>query len=88
MRWLEGDLLDPGLPLADDGYDAITAVSSLHHMPFEGALERLVGLLRPAGVLVVVGHYRPVLPPSTTLGELRRSSPPDYPVPGCPIRGQ
>lgn len=109
MRWLEGDLLDSRLPLPDDGYDAITAVSSLHHMPLEDALERLVGLLRPGGVLVVVGHDRPatsadrllemvalcangalgaalalrglsgkpddegmpVLPPSTTLSELR-----------------
>ena len=109
VRWLEGDVLDPGLPLCDDGYDAITTVSSLHHMPLEDALERLVGLLRPGGVLVVVGHYRPatsgdrvlelialpangavgaalalrglsgkpddegmpVLPPSTTLTELR-----------------
>ncbi|MHB8296850.1 MAG: class I SAM-dependent methyltransferase [Acidimicrobiales bacterium] len=59
LRWVEGDLLDPGLPLSDDGYDAITAVSSLHHMPLDGAVERLVGLLRPGGVLVVVGHYRP-----------------------------
>lgn len=109
VRWLEGDVLDPGLPLSNEGYDAITAVSSLHHMPLQDALERLVGLLRPGGVLVVVGHYRPatsgdrvlelvalpangavgaalalrglsgkpddegmpVLPPSTTLTELR-----------------
>ena len=40
----------PGLPLCDVGYDAITAVSSLHHMPLEDAPERLVGLLRPGGV--------------------------------------
>jgi len=104
-----GDLLDSRLPHPDDGYDAITAVSSLHHIPLGDALERLVGLLRPDGVLVVVGHYRPattgdrllemvglpangavgaapalrgrsgkpddehvpVLPPSTTLSELR-----------------
>lgn len=59
VRWLEGDLLDSQLPLPDDGYDAITAVSSLHHMPLESALQRLAALLRPGGVLVVVGHYRP-----------------------------
>lgn len=57
-RWLEGDLLDPELPVCG-GYDAITAVSSLHHMPLDEALERLAGLLQPDGVLVVVGHYRP-----------------------------
>lgn len=109
VRWVEGDLLDHGLPLSGDGYNAITAVSSLHHMPLDEALERLAGLLRPGGLLVVVGHYRPatrgdrvlelvalpangavgvamalrgvsgkpddegmpVLPPSTTLSELR-----------------
>jgi len=109
VRWLEGDVLDHGVPLSDEGYDAITAVSSVHHMPLEDGIDRLVGLLRPDGVLVVVGRYRPgtsgdrvlelvalaangavgavlamrglsgkpddegmpVLPPSTTLTELR-----------------
>jgi SAM-dependent methyltransferase len=59
LTCLEGDLLDPATPLPDAGYDAITAVSSLHHMPLEPALARLAGLLRPGGVLAVVGHYRP-----------------------------
>lgn len=35
------------------------AVSSLHHMDLQPALERLAGLVRPGGVLAVVGHYRP-----------------------------
>lgn len=81
-RWLEGDLFDSRLPLSDDGYDAITAVSSLHHMPLEDTLERLTRLLRPGGVLVVVGHYRPA-----TIGdrglEMLACLPLDYPVPGC-----
>lgn len=59
LRWLEGDLLDPAVPLFDGGYDAVTAISSLHHMPLQPALERLAVLLRPGGVLAVVGHYRP-----------------------------
>ncbi|MGH3410134.1 MAG: hypothetical protein ACRDRJ_47700 [Streptosporangiaceae bacterium] len=33
MRWLSGDLLDPGLPLDPAGYDVVTALSSLHHLP-------------------------------------------------------
>jgi hypothetical protein len=49
----------PGGPLRDAGYDAMTAVSSLHHMPLQAALARLTGLLCPGGVLFVVGHYRP-----------------------------
>lgn len=59
VRHLLGDVLDPGAPLAPGGYDAVTAVSSLHHMPLRPALGRLAGLVRPAGVLVVIGHYRP-----------------------------
>jgi SAM-dependent methyltransferase len=59
VRWLEGDVLDPGLPLAADGYDAVTALSSLHHMPLDTALDRLATLVRPGGALAVVGLYRP-----------------------------
>lgn len=59
LTWLEGDLLDPAVPLPKAGYDAITAVSSLHHMPLQPALRRLAGLLRSGGILVAVGHYRP-----------------------------
>jgi SAM-dependent methyltransferase len=59
LRWLDGDLFDPAAPLAGDGYDAITAISSLHHMPLQPALDRLAGLLRPGGVLAVVGLYQP-----------------------------
>jgi len=58
VRWLVGDLLDPGLPLEHEGYDAVTAVSSLHHMPLRPALARLAGLVRPGGVLAVIGFYR------------------------------
>ena len=58
-EWLESDLLDPAVPLRDAGYDAMTAVSSLHHMPLQAALARLTGLLCPGGVLVVACHYRP-----------------------------
>ena len=58
VTFVEGDVLDPGLPLSNDGYDAIVAVSSLHHMSLEPALDRLADLLQPGGVLAVVGHYR------------------------------
>jgi SAM-dependent methyltransferase len=58
LRWIAGDLLDPGLPLDPDGYDAVTALSSLHHLPLQPGLARLASLVRPGGVLVVVGLYR------------------------------
>ncbi|NHT18374.1 class I SAM-dependent methyltransferase [Cellulomonas sp. IC4_254] len=40
------------------GYDAVTAVAVLHHLPMAEALTRWSALLRPGGVLVVVGCYR------------------------------
>ena len=49
------DLFD--LP-AEPGYDVVTAVAVLHHLPLEPALARLRSLLRPGGRLVVVGCYR------------------------------
>jgi len=65
VTWVEGDLLDPEVPLTTGGYDAVVAVSSLHHMALQPALDRLADLLRPGGVLAVVGHYR-----RSTVGDL------------------
>ncbi|GAA0526190.1 SAM-dependent methyltransferase [Saccharopolyspora subtropica] len=62
VRWLIGDVLDPGLDLHPAGYDAVTAVASLHHMPLRPALERFAELVRPGGVLAVVGLYRSETP--------------------------
>jgi SAM-dependent methyltransferase len=58
LHWIAGDLLDPRLPLAPGGYDAVTALSSLHHLPLRAGLARLASLVRPGGVLAVVGLYR------------------------------
>jgi SAM-dependent methyltransferase len=41
------------------GYDFICALASLHHLPLDTALVRLARLLRPGGVLGVIGLYRP-----------------------------
>jgi SAM-dependent methyltransferase len=59
LRWITGDVLDPGLPLVPGGYDAVTALSSLHHLPLPAGLARLASLVRPGGVLAVVGLYQP-----------------------------
>ncbi|NAZ84849.1 class I SAM-dependent methyltransferase [Kineococcus indalonis] len=40
------------------GYDVITALAVLHHVPFEPALRRLRDLLSPGGRLLVLGVYR------------------------------
>ena len=58
ITWVTGDLLDPAVPVRPEGYDTITAVASLHHMPLVPVLDRLAELLRPGGKLVVVGLYR------------------------------
>jgi SAM-dependent methyltransferase len=49
------DLFD--LP-PEPGYDVVTAVAVVHHLPLEPALTRLRSLLRPGGRLLVVGCYR------------------------------
>jgi len=59
VRWLVGDVLDRDVPLREEGYHAVVAVSSLHHLPLDNGLGRLAGLVRPGGVLAVIGHYRP-----------------------------
>ena len=60
VRWLLGDILDGTLVLQARGYDVVTAVSSLHHMPLRPALRRLASLVAPGGRLLVVGLYRQV----------------------------
>ena len=53
------DLFSADLP---GGYDVITALAVLHHLPLEPALRRLRDLLAPGGTLVVVGLYREQTP--------------------------
>lgn len=44
--------------LHPEGYAFVSAVSSLHHMPFGPSLERMASALAPGGTLAVLGHYR------------------------------
>jgi SAM-dependent methyltransferase len=57
LRWHVGDVLTAPLPLGE--YDAVTAVSSLHHLPLEPGLRRLAELVRPGGVVAVLGFAAP-----------------------------
>jgi 2-polyprenyl-3-methyl-5-hydroxy-6-metoxy-1,4-benzoquinol methylase len=59
IDYVEGDALT--VPL-DGGYDFVSAVASLHHMPLTQGLERLSSLLRPGGALFIVGLYRSSTP--------------------------
>jgi SAM-dependent methyltransferase len=38
--------------------DFIASIATLHHLPLAPALERFTRLLRPGGVLAVIGLYR------------------------------
>ncbi|MCX4096404.1 class I SAM-dependent methyltransferase [Nocardia sp. alder85J] len=58
VRWILGDVLDPSADLTAGGYDVVTAISSLHHMPLRPALTRMAELLRPGGTLAVLGIPR------------------------------
>lgn len=50
---VESDVFDAELPLG--GFDLVSAVAVLHHMPLEAGLARLAALVAPGGTLVVVG---------------------------------
>lgn len=64
IQYVEGDAL--AYEPEPASFDLITAVASLHHMDAEPALIHLGSLLRPGGVLAVIG--------------LARSSPIDWPL--------
>lgn len=56
ITFLVGDVMMQ--PLPDGSFDFITAVAALHHLPLDLALARFRNLLRPGGVLAVIGLYR------------------------------
>ena len=56
ITFVRGDVMT--YPFQEGSFDFITAVASLHHLPLMPALKRLRNLLRPQGVLAVIGLYR------------------------------
>jgi 2-polyprenyl-3-methyl-5-hydroxy-6-metoxy-1,4-benzoquinol methylase len=56
IRFQQADVMNAELPA--NAFDLVTAVASLHHMPLTAGLQRMHQLLRPGGVLAVVGLYR------------------------------
>jgi len=59
IAYLNADVMTAQLP---GGYDVITALAVLHHLPLEESLRRLKELLAPGGVLLVVGLAASVMP--------------------------
>jgi 2-polyprenyl-3-methyl-5-hydroxy-6-metoxy-1,4-benzoquinol methylase len=57
ITFVEGDVMTH--PLGDECFDFIAVVATLHHLPLRPALGRFYSLLRPGGVLSIIGLYRP-----------------------------
>ncbi|MDQ1295731.1 MAG: hypothetical protein QG608_3618 [Actinomycetota bacterium] len=63
VRYLVGDVLNsPQRWQPSGGYDVVTCVACLHHLPTRTGLLRLRGLVAPGGLLAVVGLYRTTTP--------------------------
>jgi len=56
VTFVRGDAMT--YPFGNASFDLITAVATLHHLPLKAVLSRFRDLLRPGGVLAVVGLYR------------------------------
>lgn len=69
ITYIRGDFLTHRF--APASFDLVCAVASLHHMDAEAALRRMAEVVRPRGVLAVVG--------------LARSAPPDLPIDAAAI---
>ena len=60
LRYLVGDIARA--PLQPGSFDLVTSIAMVHHMDAELALRQMAGLLRPGGVLAVVGLARDSTP--------------------------
>ena len=53
VDWQQGDIFD--VPFDAGSFDAVLSVATLHHLNAEDGLVRLADLVRPGGVVAVVG---------------------------------
>ena len=73
IEWMHGDVFDA--PLEPATFDAVVSVATLHHLDAERALRLFSQLVRPGGVVAVVGLAREDwwMWPYAVLGFLARS---------------
>ena len=53
VEWIHGNVFER--PLAPGSFDAVVSVAALHHMNAEDGLSRFAELVRPGGVVAVIG---------------------------------
>jgi SAM-dependent methyltransferase len=53
VEWLHGDVFDA--PFEDSSFDAVVSVATLHHMDAEDGLTRFADLVKPGGVVAMIG---------------------------------
>ena len=56
ITYIEADVMT--YPFANESFDMIAGIAVLHHLPLDAALARLRTLLKPGGVLCIIGLYR------------------------------
>jgi 2-polyprenyl-3-methyl-5-hydroxy-6-metoxy-1,4-benzoquinol methylase len=67
IEFVEADFLEHEFPAGS--FDLVASVAALHHLPMQPALVRMAELLRPGGVLAVVGLARSQRRPSDLVAE-------------------
>ena len=56
LTFVDGDIMTH--PFAGESFDFVASIATLHHLPLDPALRRLRDLLRPGGVLAVIGLHQ------------------------------
>jgi 2-polyprenyl-3-methyl-5-hydroxy-6-metoxy-1,4-benzoquinol methylase len=60
IRFIDADFMTWSAGEGD--YDVVSMIAVLHHLPFEAALTKAARLLRPGGVLAIIGLHRAATP--------------------------
>ena len=56
VEFVEGDVMN--CQFADEQFDCVATLTTMHHLPFEAALKKIRSALKPGGVFVCLDLYR------------------------------